>query len=169
LHALAARRPVFVRPLPVFLELWEKLGRSPNIHFYESTPNLLMALSQNPVWIDTAASETQHNATASAQQIHDALTKAIARADHGRIVRRIRAVQFASELAGSNRRRVANSTPAAQIAHWLAIRVECLARRALSIRPIYQAMRAVFRLIRKSPEAFGKKPMRLGAPECKKP
>ena len=166
LNALAAGRPVFVRPLPVFLELWEKLGRSPNIHFYESTPDLLAALAENPRWIEATNSECREDATFSAREIHRAVKTAIAGAEYGRIVRRVRAMQFASEIAASGRRRVTHPTQAAQIAHWLAVRVECVVRRALSFQPIYRTMRAIFQLVRKSPTAFGKKPITLGRANC---
>ena len=52
LEALAAKRPVFVRPLPVFLELWEGLNRDPNIHFYDTTAELVDSLVALPRWVE---------------------------------------------------------------------------------------------------------------------
>jgi GT2 family glycosyltransferase len=51
LNALAASRPVFLRRLPVFVELWETLGRTANIHFYDTTAELVAALGDPPAWI----------------------------------------------------------------------------------------------------------------------
>ena len=155
LNALAERRPVFVRPLPVFLELWERLGRTPNIHFYETTSSLAARLENPPAWIEDAA-DTGHaragdaahhddGAARSAGEIRDALLAAIERADYGRIVRRVRAMQLASDLSDTGRPPIAHASRAAEVANFLAQRVEHTARRLFAIAPIYHATRVLFR------------------------
>ena len=52
LHALAANKPIFVRDLEVFREIWRALARNDNIHFFDVTSDLTQALQDNfPVWI----------------------------------------------------------------------------------------------------------------------
>jgi len=148
LHALAARRPVLVRALPVFRELRAALGDTPNMHFYDSTQHLITLLASPPVWIDHAPPQPAHGAERAARQIRDALDTAIRRADHGRIVRRVRGMQLASDLSDTGRGEIAHAGQAAQVAQAVALRVERVARRMLSVPPVYHATRALFRAAR---------------------
>jgi GT2 family glycosyltransferase len=148
LHALAARRPVLVRALPVFQELRAALGNTPNIHVFDNTPHLIALLATPPVWIDHAPPQPDHGAERAARQIRDALDTAIRRADHGRIVRRIRAMQLASDLSDTGRGEMAHAGQAAQVAQAVALRVERVARRMLSVPPVYHTTRALFRAAR---------------------
>jgi GT2 family glycosyltransferase len=148
LNALAARRPVFLRRLPVFQELWEALEQNPNMHFYDTTAQLIAALAAPPSWIDVPPPPRGNGADRSAREIRQAVDAAIARADHGRIVRRIRAMQLASDLSDTGRPQVAHATQAAQVAQFLSLRVERVARRALAVGPVYQATRVMFRTAR---------------------
>jgi GT2 family glycosyltransferase/glycosyltransferase involved in cell wall biosynthesis len=150
LNALAARRPVFLRRLPVFQELWDSLGRTPNIHFYDATRDLLRALANPPAWVDAPcdAGACKDGAERCARQIRDGLDAAIARADYGRVVRRIRAMQLASDLSDTGRPPIVHGTQAAEVAQFLALRVERVARRALALGPLYQASRLMFRTAR---------------------
>jgi GT2 family glycosyltransferase len=150
LNALAAKRPVFLRRLPVFRELWESLDRNPNIHFYDTTSNLIRTLAHPPAWVDSHRLRTagRDGAARCATEIREALAQAIRSADHGRIVRRIRSVQLASDLGEAGGPPVPHGTQAAEVAQFLATRVERVARRALSVRPVYRAARLVFRTAR---------------------
>ena len=152
LNALAAKRPVFLRRLPVFQQLWDTLDKTPNIHFYDATPELLRALANPPVWIDAPANTgtCRNGAERAAREIRDALAIAIENADHGRIVRRVRAMQLASDLSDTGRPAIVHSTQAAEVAQFLAVRVERAARRALAMGPIYHASRLMFRTARAS-------------------
>jgi glycosyltransferase involved in cell wall biosynthesis len=148
LHALAAQRPVMVRSLPVFRELWSGLGHTPNMHFYDSTQHLIALLATPPCWIRHAAAPQAEGAARAARQIRDALDLAIDRADHGRIVRRIRAMQLASDLSDNGRAETAHASQAAQVAQAVALRVERVTRRLLSVAPVYHTTRTVFRAAR---------------------
>jgi GT2 family glycosyltransferase len=150
LNALAAQRPIFLRRLPVFDELWNALGRTPNMHFYDSTTELLTKLADPPGWIDEPARPHAgaDGAARCALEIRDALEAAIARADYGRIVRRIRSMQLASDLSDFGRPQVSHATQAAQVAQFLAHGVERAARRALSVGAVYHSTRVMFRAAR---------------------
>jgi glycosyltransferase involved in cell wall biosynthesis len=150
LNALAARRPVFLRRLPVFQELWEALGHTPNIHFYDATRDLLRALVNPPAWVDTPSESAAcaDGAARCARDIRAGLDAAIAGAEYDRIVRRIRAMQLASDLSDTGRPPVVHNTRAAEVAQFLALRVERVARRALALGPVYQASRVMFRTAR---------------------
>jgi glycosyltransferase involved in cell wall biosynthesis len=96
LNALAARRPIFVRDLPVFEELWRGLDCNPNIHFYETTGELIERLHEIPGWI--AAPAVVGNGAAEAMwKIRQALDDARRHVTYRRIVERLRAVQFISD------------------------------------------------------------------------
>lgn len=157
MNALAAKRPVFVRRLPVFEELWESQACNANVHFYETTADLIERLRVVPRWQEPAANPPAGNgAERSAREIHAGIKAAIARADYRTIVDRLRAVQFMTELAavpswaplpdalaiGPR----APSTPSDKAARFLAERVELVARKILRSRIIYGAIRLIFRL-----------------------
>jgi GT2 family glycosyltransferase len=96
MHALAANRPVFVRAMPVFDEIWQELQRNPNIHFYETTADLIEKLRTIPKW--TAVPILAGNGVPRALgQIRDALEVARGRITFQRIVERLRAVQFVND------------------------------------------------------------------------
>jgi len=97
LNALAAHRPIFVRNLSVFEELWRELERNPNIHFYETTGELIERLRDIPKW--TAAPAIPGRSAAEAlRKIREALDAARERVGYGRIVERLRAVQLIGEI-----------------------------------------------------------------------
>jgi GT2 family glycosyltransferase len=154
LNALAARRPVFLRRLPVFLQLWEALGCTANMHFYDATPDLLASLASPPKWITglpgavRPPAEATLGAALGATRIRDGMAAALATADHGRVVRRIRAMQLASDLSESGRPAAINASPAAEVAQFFAYKVERVARRALSVGPVYHGARLMFRTAR---------------------
>ncbi len=144
LNALAAKRPLFVRRLPVFEEIWHALDRTPNVHFYDTTSELV-ALLQTPVpWVDEAEQQAHNGALRSAREIGGALDAAIGRANYWGILSRLRAVQLASVLANPDAP-VSLDTEAARAARFAAERVEFVLRRLLATRAFYQVSRLAFR------------------------
>ena len=152
LNALAMRRPVFVRRLPVFEELWQGLGQCPNMHFYDSTADLIGQLAELPRWVEWTPPAGQ-GAERSAREIKAALDAAIEAAGYARMVRRIRAVQFASSQ-GYHGRGGSSDTPAAQVAHFLAERIETVLRGVFSFAPVYWTSRLAFRAVRRTRRLF---------------
>lgn len=155
LHALAARRPVFVRPLPVFRELHDLLGGSPNVHFYRTTRQLVEALAEPPKWIDTVPpSPCAHDAAEAARSIAEALDRAMARADFGHIAARIRAVQFADDISREAAGQAQPHGKPAEAARLVASRVEAVLRRVFAVTPVYHAARLLLRAGRKVARPF---------------
>ncbi len=146
LNALASRRPVMLRRLPVFEELWRALGETPNIHFYESTTELIAMLSELPSWVAWEPPEG-NGAERSAREIEAALKHALAEVDYQRIVRRIRAVQMTSGFMGKAGADPGD-TEAAQVAEFVAARMQRTLARLLAIKPVYFASRLAFRTAR---------------------
>lgn len=97
LNALAAHRPVFVRNLPVFEELWKGLDRNPNIHFYETADELIQSLQHIPKWIVTRDA-ADNGAAEAMRKIREGLDAARSRVTYRRIADRLRAVQFVSDI-----------------------------------------------------------------------
>jgi hypothetical protein len=149
MHALAAKRPVFLRKLPVFVELWEYLERNPNIHFYDSTPELIAQLRDIPAWIDFIAANPERNgAERSAREIVAALEVALGQVSFARIVDRVRSMQFASELSNPTGTLAPGQGVRVEAAHLVALQVEKLVRVAFRVGPIYFVFRTMFRVAR---------------------
>ena len=153
LNALAARRPIFVRRLPVFEELWERVDRNPNVYFYETTADLIAQLQVVPAWQEAAmSSRSDDGAARSAQEIGAAIDTALARAQYSHIVERVRAVRFANTLSGNLGRPEITPAPnystteGDKAAYYLAVRVEWLARRLFRQPAAFALSRLVFRL-----------------------
>jgi hypothetical protein len=149
LHALAARRPIFVRRLPVFEEIWEATNRNPNLHFFESTTDLIARLQTPPPWQPNPFPSPGNGAERSARQIRDALLQALDRVEYARIVRRIRAVQLASAVAHQNAMPPPSDTKAAQAARYVSLKVERIILRILRVRAFYTPARVFFRSLRR--------------------
>jgi GT2 family glycosyltransferase len=148
LHALAALRPVFLRRLPVFEELWAALGHTPNFHFYETTTELVALLADLPSWVDHTP-PSSNGAKRSADEIKAALDAALGRAGFPRIVERIRVLQLISDLSQTGGEPTVIDNAAAQAARFLAQRVERIARRVFMVPAFYKPVRALFRALRK--------------------
>jgi GT2 family glycosyltransferase/glycosyltransferase involved in cell wall biosynthesis len=149
LHALAARRPIFVRRLPVFEEIWEATNRNPNLHFFDSTTDLIARLQTPPPWQPNPFPSPGNGAERSARQIRDALLQALDRVEYARIVRRIRAVQLASAVAHQNAMPPPSDTKAAQAARYVSLKVERIVLRILRVRAFYAPARMFFRGLRR--------------------
>ncbi len=153
LNALAARRPVFVRRLPVFEELWESQDRNPNIHFYGSTADLVAQLRRVPAWIEVASAPAVDNGAArSAWEILKGLETALDHVDYRDVVGRVRALQILDDptnRSAPSLRDVALSGDLPDAAaRYLALRIEAVARRLLRVPLIYWLSRALFRVLR---------------------
>lgn len=143
-NALAARRPLFVRRLPVFEELWESLGRPRNMHFYETTAALIEMLAAQPRWVPEQCT-SPYGAAENARDILAALEQAMAGASYSRVMRRIETVQLASAFA-RDPEALAPENDADRAAHFLAERVQGVARRVLSRPLAYRATQALWRM-----------------------
>ena len=147
LNALAARRPLYVRRLPVFEELWESLGRNPNIHFFETTADLIEQMRAVAAWIDVAPA-ARDGADRVVRDIRIGLEAALARVDYQRIVDRVRGAQFPAQVAAGPARAPTPDEPAAFAARFLAERVERAALRLFD-RPLpFAIARGIGRALR---------------------
>jgi GT2 family glycosyltransferase len=147
LHALAAGRPVFVRRLPVFAEIRDAQGDTANVHFYDTTDELIARLRDPPSWVPFTP-PTGNGAARAARDIQSALREALTQVSYARIVRRIRAVQMIAALAAQNAPPPPSDTKAAAAARYLAARVERVALRLLQSRALYTAARVAWRTVR---------------------
>jgi GT2 family glycosyltransferase/glycosyltransferase involved in cell wall biosynthesis len=150
LNVLAARRPLYVRRLPVFEELWESQARNPNIHFFETTEDLIRQLRHIAVWDDSARlPATDNGADRSAREIRAGLETALARIDYHRIVERVRAIQFPGQVSPQGAvQHPTLSEPAAFAAQFLAARVERVARWLFKQPLLFAGSRLAARTIR---------------------
>lgn len=155
LNALAARRPLYVRRLPVFEELWESQHRNPNIHFYETTDDLIRRLRVIASWDDAVELPPSNNgADRSAREIRAGLGSALAQVSYHRIVARIRAIQLPDQLAPPTPAVMETETPAAFAAHFLALRIERVARVLFQQPVLFAGVRLVARVLRAGARAL---------------
>jgi GT2 family glycosyltransferase len=146
LNALAARKPVFVRPLPVVAELWEELDGEENIHVYMTTTDLLRALEDPPSWNAKGASSGRPgDALRAARDVGQALETMVQGVDYGRIVRRLSSLPRTPDVAAAP----APQTPQAFVARKVAGRVEQAFARVLALPGIFSALRVAVRALRK--------------------
>ncbi|HLZ67706.1 MAG TPA: glycosyltransferase [Aliidongia sp.] len=160
MNALAARRPVYVRRLPVFEELWESQDRNPNIRFFETTHELIEQLQDIALWDESVPLPPADNgADRCAREIRDGLEAALDCVDYERIVERVRAVQFPAHVGfPGGAGEAMPGAPPAYAARFLALRVERIARVLFDqpvlfgmIRLAARILRAGLRLLRKAP------------------
>jgi hypothetical protein len=149
---MAAGRPIFVRRLPVFEELWEALGRTPNIRFYDTTADLVAKLKVIPAWEKPEQPPVPDNGIARcARDIFAGIEAALAKADYATVVGRLRAVKLVNELsadlgAPSITPSPNSTTEADKAAYYLAVRVERLARRLFRRPLFFRVSRLTFRV-----------------------
>ena len=155
MDALVARRPIFVRRLPVFEELYEGLGRNPNIYFFETTDDLVTQLQEIPLWQEVPTlSQPAIGAARSARAILSLVDASLLKVEYRTIVDRLRAVRVDLKLitrpgqAAESAVEIAQRELLDQVASFAAVRFEWFARRALRIGIVYVVSRAVFRMLR---------------------
>jgi glycosyltransferase involved in cell wall biosynthesis len=149
LNALAARRPIYVRPLPVFDEIVSALGGEPNVHVFNTTAELVQTLRMPPRWTDEgAAPRCIDDAMRAAEEIGSGLDTMIASARYDRIVRRIRALQTLDDYANIRFAAPVMSDRPTRVARFLSGYFERFARRVLSVPGVYVPARCIFRACR---------------------
>jgi GT2 family glycosyltransferase/glycosyltransferase involved in cell wall biosynthesis len=161
LEALAANRPVFARPLPVFKELWESHQRNPNIHFYETTDDLVRRLRALPRWQVPPVVPQDQGGARSAREIRALLDAALLKADYRVIAERLRALQL--DKASADTPGLIPMSPAETAARLFGERAEWFARwvfraqwRYLFCHMVFEVvLRPTFRFVRKCRRALG--------------
>ena len=159
MNAFAARRPVFVRPLPVFAEMEQAMGVQANLHIFTTTVDLVAALRDPPGWIDAEVSPgLLGDAGRMADDIGGAIDAMIAKASYARIVHRIRSLQTLQDYANlraSSAPSVASKPTAARHAGVVAERAAAALFKIpgayLLFRTIYRAGRGLARSVRAKP------------------
>lgn len=93
LSALAFKRPIVVRRLPPLLEINQQLGRDPNIHFFNSTSDLVKMLQNLPRWQERSPNaRLAGDGERAADDIAEIMARCISKASYGRILERFRAI-----------------------------------------------------------------------------
>ena len=154
-NALAAKRPIFVRPLAPYVEIEAALGGDPNIHLFETTAALAAALETPPAWVEAGASQgVTGDAGRTADDIGAAIDTMIAHPDYDRIVRRIRAIQTLQDYANLNLGpgRVSYGggleNKEARAAYFGALKAQALLEKLFRIRLVYDGVRCLHYLNR---------------------
>ncbi len=146
LNALAARRPLFARRLPVTLEIWRALGSSANVHFYDTTEELIEKLRQVPEW-QTEPPLQEQDRLRPAREIRAAMETALENVSYARIATRVQAMQFASDAANLATPPAVGEVDVA--ARLVAVRLENVAQRAFQRKWVFGATRLAVRSVRR--------------------
>jgi hypothetical protein len=94
IKALAFKRPVFVRDMPVMREIASKLQAMSNVHFYATTRDLVCALQDGiPIWVPMELGAQQQGWRHYAERAGEFIQQLIKRAPVGpRVAARLRAL-----------------------------------------------------------------------------
>jgi glycosyltransferase involved in cell wall biosynthesis len=98
LHALARRRPIFVRDTSLNRELAARIATSVNIYFYATTAELVAALATTPTWSEVVAPTPVHSWAHSAREIAQAIDATMATANSRVIVDRLRRIDTLTRI-----------------------------------------------------------------------
>ncbi len=146
LNALAAQRPLFARRLPATVDIWHALGRSANVHFYDTTDELIERLRDMPAW-QPEPPQPEPDRLRTAGEIRTAVEAAMETVTHTTITARVQAMQFASDAAKLEQPSVAGHTELA--ARLVAVRLEGIARRAFQQPWVFGTTRLFVRSVRR--------------------
>lgn len=147
LSALALRKPIIARRLPPFLEINERLGGDPNLHFFDRTTGLLRLLEHPLIWQERSANpQLRKDGERAVAEIATVLEHCISDASYSRIVERFRSIH--TVFNASLYRPPCHNNDADSAAFRLGQLVERVARPVLKFPPVYGAMRGVYRLAR---------------------
>jgi GT2 family glycosyltransferase/glycosyltransferase involved in cell wall biosynthesis len=148
LNALAAKKPVLIRPLPVFAEMVERIGDDPNIHVFQTTTELVRMLDAPLAWREPGAvTGLPQDARRAARDVGEALDKMIAGARYERITKRIRALMTLHDFSAIHPSRPTPGDSRAFIAASIGRMVEALARRVLNVPGVLDASRGCYRVL----------------------
>lgn len=144
-EALALRKPIVVRSIPPLLEIHAKLGASPNVHFFDSLPDLIKLMKTPPAWTDTpTVRPLTGDSRRAANDVRGMIEAAVANANYATMVDRFRIVHTIYSLAGVVNRQPP-SNPVDQIARRVGGMVEHVSQKLLRNGLFYRGSRAVFR------------------------
>ncbi len=146
LNTLAARRPLFARRLPATEDIWHALGRTPNVHFFATTEELIGQLSAVPAWQPEPPQPNQDRLR-PAREIGSALEAAMRTITYDAVVARVQAMQFASDAGNLGQLTALQEADIA--AGLLAARFENLARGAFRQKWVFGATRLAVRSVRR--------------------
>ena len=150
LNALAAKKPVAIRPLRVFEEMVRRIGEDPNIHVFQTTAELVELMNRPLAWREHGATLGRPgDARRTAQEVGEALDRMIAGVQYERIVRRIRALFTMYDFTLLHRRQPAGGDSRAFIAASVARVCESVARRTLDLPGVLTASRVLYRALRR--------------------
>ena len=150
LNALAAKKPVLIRPLPVFAEMVERIGEDPNIHVFQTTAELVRMLDQPLAWREPGAvTGPSEDARRAARDVGDALDKMIAGASYERITRRIRALMTLHDFSAIHPSQPTPGDSRAFIAASIGRTIEAFARRLLDVPGVLDTSRSFYRALRR--------------------
>jgi hypothetical protein len=144
LHALARRRPIFVRDTALNRELAARIASSGNIHFYATTASLVSALKTPPVWTDELLAGETGGWARSAHEVQHALETAMAKASSAVIVERLRRIAAIKAMHDAHIALLPRG-------HRVAMRLGPLLERGLKTRMVAWGLSAFDRLRRRKP------------------
>ena len=150
LNALAAKKPVVIRPLPVFEEMVRWIGEDPNIHVFQTTAELIERLREPLAWRERDATPgLPGDARRAAEEVGEALDQMIGCVQYDRMVRRLRALFTLRDYSAVHPAQPPSGDSRAFIAASIGDLSERMARRLLDVPGVLSTGRACYRALRR--------------------
>lgn len=142
LHALARKKPVFVRNSALNRELKTNLPDGINIHFFESNSELAQTLSGNlPTWVQSKnATLTNHDWASCASDLAQVVNERIASINYDQVLARTKSSRYDLEPLSA----FGYYTPAARVGR----AIENVIEKVLKVQIIKKAAFAFYKLMR---------------------
>ena len=142
IHALARRKPLITRRMPVLEEIKSRSQDGANIHLFDTTEEMVEFARSGPVWIERGAdSVTPQRWSDVAAALDGALNQAAQRFDYFDLERRLLSVdgcQASEVLAGAKTDLIATDAIAV-VAHYASVRLDQLLRLFIKL-PLVRGM-----------------------------
>ncbi|MDX2275810.1 MAG: glycosyltransferase [Hyphomonadaceae bacterium] len=140
-HTLALEKPIVARRLPPLLEIAERMGWPANLHFFESTEELMQMVPQLPGWQEGPSGSVKNDAERAARDVQEIMSVALRQVSYDRIRARVRHIQHVFSIA-----RFVPGTPAEFAAQRIAQQSEHLFRRLFKIPGVFRFTRLLYRI-----------------------
>lgn len=148
LNALALQKPILARRIPPAQEIHRNLAYDPNLHFFDTTGELVELLRSPPTWKERAEIEMlKTDGDRQASDILGIIERCLPAANYGQILDRVRATQTVLRQSGETATEVPKDN-AGSAAYRIGRATERMLKPMLKVPIVYKGFRAAYRIAR---------------------
>jgi GT2 family glycosyltransferase len=141
-HALALGKPIVARRIPPLVEISQALDAPENLHFFDSTDDLIKIVANPPAWRGALANTREGDADRAAQDVRDMIEQALTQVTYQGIKDRFRGVQILFEIA-----RTVPGTRAEFAARRTSLIIERVLRLVFRIPGVFELTQGLYRIL----------------------